>query len=222
MDRVDGLDRHDLSKHERISEGMGLHGQAIVAALDMIAENRSASPALTAICDRLGVGAEDLYLIFPDEHALLVAMAEQSLVRLIDATTKAIVKVEQEDAVGQFLALGDVYMEWAAQYPTQFRLVTDNSLVDSLKVPELRRYIDSLTDLMIRILSRAQANGDLAASEDIPKLVMTTRIFGHGLARMLVDGRLKIMQPGAHDLLVAKKIMRDTVRHFTVPRTAAD
>ncbi|MBK4215779.1 TetR/AcrR family transcriptional regulator [Paracoccus caeni] len=206
-----------MSRHDRIMEGMGLHGRAIVTALDVMAETRSARPSMDEICERMGVGAEDLRGIFADEHSLLVAVAEQALVRLIDATTRAIVKVEQDDPIGQFLALGDVYMEWAAQYPTQFRLVTDNSLVDGYEVPELRRYIDSLSELMIRTLSRAQDRGDLPATADIPKLVLTTRIFCHGLARMLIDGRLHAMQPDASALQLAKSIMRDTVRHFTLP-----
>lgn len=204
----------NVSKHDDIMAGLGLHGQAVVATLEMMVDLGKRGPDLARVAQRLDVPVEDLRRIFPNDHSLLVAVAEQALVRLMDSCTKAVVKVHPDDAVGQFLALGSAYVHWAAEHPEQFRLIASHPALNAARVPELRRYLDSVVDLMTRMLERAQDSGRLREDENIPMLVLSSRTFAFGLAQMVVEGRLEAWLPGQSPLEAAEAALKDFVRRI--------
>lgn len=195
-------------------DGMGLHGQAIVAALDLFDTIRRTRPSLSDVASRMDIDAARLHEIFPDDEALLIAVGEQALVRLIDASTKAVVKVQQDDAVGQFTALGDAYVTWVARHPVQYRLIADEAYLGPTATAHLRRYLDSLNTLMERILQRAQANGMLAEDQDVRLIVLSSRIFASGLAKMLLDQRLTEWDRETPPVQTARRAMAHFVRSF--------
>ena len=203
-----------MSKHDDIMKGLGLHGQAVVATIEMMADLSRRDPDLDQVARRLGMPVRDLRRIFPDDQSLLIAVAEQALVRLIDSCIKAVVKINPDDAVGQFLALGNAYIRWAADHRMQFRLITGHPTLDAMRVPELRRYLDSLNDLMTRMLERARQAGRLRHNEDIAMIVLSSRTFVYGLARMVVDGRMEGLLPSRDPIEAAELAMADFVKRF--------
>lgn len=203
-----------MSKHQLVTEGLGLHGRTLVTALDIMEETQSRIPTLVEIADAIGVPVEDIQRIFPDSQSVLVAAAEQALVRLMDTCVKAVVKVDPDDAVAQFCALGDAYIEWAETYNIQLRLLSDERLIDTLGIPQLRRYLDSLTELMTRMLERARDAGTLAEDENVQLMVLSSRTFAYGLARMVIDQRMGEWYPELPPMEAAKVIMRDFVRRY--------
>ncbi|MFC3630636.1 TetR-like C-terminal domain-containing protein [Paracoccus angustae] len=203
-----------MSKHDDIMKGLGLHGQAVVATIEMMADLSRRDPDLDQVARRLGMPVRDLRRIFPDDQSLLIAVAEQALVRLIDSCIKAVVKINPDDAVGQFLALGNAYIRWAADHRMQFRLITGHPTLDAMRVPELRRYLDSLNDLMTRMLERARQAGRLRHNEDIAMIVLSSRTFAYGLARMVVDGRMEGLLPSRDPIEAAELAMADFVKRF--------
>ena len=120
----------------------------------------------------------------------LVAAAEQALVWLIDSSVKAVVQVDPDDSVAQFIALGETYIDWASANPSQFRLLQDERVLNAKATPQLSRYIDSMVDLMIRTLERARDAGRLKPDENIPLMALSSHAFVIGLGRMIVEGRL--------------------------------
>lgn len=203
-----------MTRKDDSLEGMGLHGQAVVAALDLYDDLRHTRPALSDVAKRLNVEADQLRAIFPDDEALIIAIGEQALVRLIDDSTKAVVKVPQDDAVGQFTALGEAYITWVARHPVQYQLLADDSYLGPKASAHLRRYLDSLNTLMERILLRAQANGTMAADKDVRMIVLSSRIFACGLAQMLVDKRLSEWNRDVPAVQTARQVMQQFVRSF--------
>lgn len=203
-----------MSKHQRVTEGLGLHGRTLVTALEILERSQSAAPTIAEIAEEIGAPLEDVQRIFPNSHAVLVAAAEQALVRLMDNCVKAVVKVDPEDAVAQFSALGDAYIEWADSYRSQFRLLSDERLLDTLGTPQLRRYLDSLTELMTRMLERARDAGNLVPDENIPMMVLSSRTFAYGLARMVIDQRMGEWYPDLPAIEAAKMVLRDFVRRI--------
>lgn len=201
-----------MSKHQRVTEGLGLHGRTLVTALEMLEKSQSTVPSLAEIAEEIGAPLDDVQRIFPNNHAVLVAAAEQALVRLMDNCVKAVVKVDPEDAVAQFSALGDAYIEWADSYRSQFRLLSDERLLDTLGTPQLRRYLDSLTELMTRMLERARDSGNLGTGENIQLMVLSSRTFAYGLARMVIDQRMGEWYPDLPPIEAAKMVLRDFVR----------
>lgn len=196
------------------SDGTGLHGRAIQTALDLLQQSQAAPPSLAAIAEALEQPVDKLDSIFPDAHAVLVAAGEQALVRLMDTCIKAVVKVDPEDAVGQFNALGDAYLDWAYGAPMQFRLLADNRLINAEVAPQLMRYMHSLNELMARMLERARDAGNLSPDEDIPMMVMSSRTFAFGLAGMAIDQRIGEWYPDMDPLDTAKMVLRDFVRRI--------
>ena len=163
---------------------------------------------------RIGTDPASLRRIFPDKASLLIAVEEQALVRLMDSCTKAVVKINPDDAVGQFLALGNAYIRWAADHRVQFRLITSHPRLNAGQVPELRRYLDSVVDLMTRMLERARDAGRLRDDEDIPMLVLSSRIFAYGPAQMVVDGRVDAWIPARTPLEGAEQALADFVKRI--------
>ncbi|WP_158247980.1 TetR-like C-terminal domain-containing protein [Paracoccus sp. SY] len=200
-----------VTKHNDIMKGLGLHGQAVVATLEIIADPDSRDPDLPGVARRIGIPVDDLRRIFPDDRSLLIAVAEQALVRLMDSCTKAVVKVNPDDAVAQFLALGKAYIRWAVDHRVQFRLISSHPGLDAAREPDLRRYLDSVIDLMTRMLERARNAGHLRADEDIPMLVLSSRAFAVGLAQMIVEGRLETPRNARSPLEAAEQAMADFV-----------
>lgn len=196
------------------TETGGLHGRSIAVALDLLQEYQSMRPQLDEIAAELGRPVSEISEIFPDPQAVLIAAAEQALVRLMDSCTKAVVRVDPDDAVAQFCALGDAYLEWAQTYPVHFRLMSDQQLLDTLGTPQLRRYLNSLSELMTRMLERAQEAGNLPQDENIALMVLSSRSFAYGLARMVVDQRMGEWYVDMPPLESAKLAMRDFVRRF--------
>lgn len=204
-----------MSKHDDIMKGLGLHGQAVVATIEMMAElDKHHDPDVDHIARRIGIPACELRRIFPDDRSLLIAVAEQALVRLIDSCTKAVVKINPDDAVAQFLALGNAYVRWAAEHRMQFRLITSHPTMDAMRIPELRRYLDSVTDLMARMLERARDAGHLREDEDLVMIMLSSRAFANGLARMVVDGRMGSHLPCRDPVEAAELALADFVRRF--------
>ncbi|MDB2551839.1 TetR/AcrR family transcriptional regulator [Paracoccus sp. (in: a-proteobacteria)] len=203
-----------MSKHQIIADGTSLHGRSIRAALDLLEESQSRRPTMAEIAKLVGVPAKDLHRIFPDDRSVLVAAAEQALVWLIDSSVKAVVQVDPDDSVAQFIALGETYIDWASANPSQFRLLQDERVLNAKATPQLSRYIDSMVDLMIRTLERARDAGRLKPDENIPLMALSSHAFVIGLGRMIVEGRLHDTLPDVpcfSAARIAKLALRDFV-----------
>lgn len=203
-----------MTEHRHIQDGTGLHERAIACALSMTSRQESHCPTIDELAAEAEIDAIDLRRIFSDSDAVMIAAAEQALVRLVDACVKSVVKVDPDDAVAQFGALGEAYIDWASDYREHFLLISGNHLVNVAETPQLSRYLDSIRDLMQRLLERARDAGHLQEDEDIPLLVLTSRTFAYGLARMVVDGRMAEWFPGEPELPAAKRALHDFLRRI--------
>lgn len=195
-------------------DGRGIHERATSAALSLLDAQPRVVPTMLQISEASGVPEPVLHEMFSDPCAVYEAAAEQALIWLHDACVREVVKVDPENAVEQFAALGDAYIDWASQHRAHFLLISDNDVIRLVGNPRLQRYHDSMRELMERMLERARDNGNLAQNEDIPAMVMSSRVFAYGLARMIVDGRLAEWYPSMPEMEAAKLAMHDFLRRF--------
>lgn len=189
----------------------GLHERAIAALLAKVEDRPVGLPTLDEVARVIGEPPERLHDLYDDSCALLFTSIEQALILLMDQCTRAVVKVDPADPLAQFVALAEAYLNWTDQHRAEFRLLSDGHTNGLRQMPDLRRYGDSIADLMTRMMTRAQAEGHLHPREDIAMLVLLSRSFAYGLARMLVDGRLAEWHPDADPLTTAKALGRDFV-----------
>lgn len=192
-------------------DAMRLHERAVHVTLSLVDQNQSRAPRRDEVAELIGVAPDAIDGLFPDDHALLIAAAEQALVILIDSCTKAVVRVDPASPMDQFIALADSYLDWADCHRDQFRLMTDQRLLEVTNTPRLRRYVDSVTDLMTRMLTRAKSQGLLHPKEDIALLVLSSRSYAYGLARMLVEDRTRNSLLGPDPVATAKMLTRDFI-----------
>ena len=207
-------DEFEMSGLDKDLEGLGLHGQATETMLKLLATKRAELPTLAAVSKCMDIPEEQLRSIFADEDAILTAAAEKALIRLMDHVTKAVVKADQNDPIAQFKAIGAGYLEWADENHQACRLITNNAVLNALQIPQLRRYLNSLNDLMVRTLTRAQATGQLSPQEDLHNMVVSHRVFGHGLSRLIVDSSGPNPKTGQTALAVAQERMADFIHRY--------
>lgn len=195
-------------------ENARVHERAVTATLRLIEDSQSQIPALQDVADAMEVPLDRLRAIYADETALLSSVVEQACMVLMDRCTRAVVRVDPDDPMEQCNALIYAYLSWVVEYPSQFRLMSDQRLLNMREHPNLRRYQESINDLAMRMMQRAHAKGQLHPKEDIAALVLTGRCFVYGTARMIVDGRLGDLAQDADPMLVAQKIANDYIRRI--------
>lgn len=193
-------------------ENARVHENAVTATLRLIEESQSRTPDLREVAEAMDVPPERLRSIFADETALLISVVEQACMVLIDRCTRAVVQIDPDDPMQQCHALITAYLAWVVEYPSQFRLMSDQRLINANGYPQLRRYQDSINELASRMMQRAQDKGQLHPKEDIAALVITSRCFVYGTARMIVDGRLGDFSQDSDPVKAAQVIVADYIR----------
>ncbi|MFV0384053.1 TetR-like C-terminal domain-containing protein [Paracoccus sp. (in: a-proteobacteria)] len=194
--------------------GLGMHERGIAALLTLLAQESHELPEFDEVVRVAKADPDQLRRLFPDSKAVLVAAAEQALVHLLDACTKAVVKVDPDDAMAQFGAVGQAYLDWAATHHVQFRLLSDPDRIDLTRHPALQRYANSIRALLLRMLERARDAGALHPNEDLQTLLLTSGIFAYGLARMVVDQQLIEWCPGEDPRDSAQRALLEFLRRL--------
>lgn len=200
-----------MSRTGNAQTGFALHERTVQEAIAQLAALQSRIPRREDLADALQVPHSEIARLFPDDLSIIRAAGEHALIHLIDDCTKAVVQVDPNDAVAQFWALGDAYLLWVDQYREQYRLLTNLRVIDSLNTPELRRYVDSIHNLMVRMLERARDAGQLHPKENIEILAITTRAFAYGLGQMIVDERMREWDEKVDPLAMARRILLDFI-----------
>lgn len=193
---------------------LALHEQALLVGLDLLDRRQTDIPKLSEVAEALEVRCGEIERLFANETALLHAAAQNALVHLMDICTRAVVQVDPKDAIGQFKALGAAYLGWAYRFPQQYRLLSEGRVVDILQVPELRRYSDATHNLMVQMLTRGRDAGQLHPREDVQLLAIAARTYAHGLARMIIDGRMREWYPDESPLDAGTRALDDFVRRM--------
>ena len=196
-------------------QGEGLHERAIAAALALTEVQPDRCPDLDQVAQALSADRDELAARFTDGQAVLLAAVEQALLWLMDACTRAVVKVDPKDPVAQFVALGVAYVDWAARFRQQFLMISNGRLVDIRRHPDLARYAAAVHDLMRRMLQRARDDGRVHADEDLEMMMLSSRIFIYGLARRLIEGRIESQSGEPLDRCTAHRVLRDFVTRYS-------
>jgi hypothetical protein len=195
-----------------LPDAVNFHERAVIAILELVEGRQSSLPDLGDIAGLMGEPVDRLCEIFTDQHGLIVSLIEQSMTILIDSCTRAVVQVDPDNPMAQCEALIGAYLTWVLQYPSQFRLMSDERMLDNASYETVRRYQNSINELASRMMYRAQAQGQLHPKENVPALVLTSRCFVYGTARMIVDGRLGDFCVKTDPMTAAQDIARDYIR----------
>ncbi len=188
--------------HGNLSEAL------VAAAIALIEEGDVGDVSLRAVARRVGVSPAAPFRHFASKTALLTAVAEQAMERLRAAIENADAATGRDDPMASLEAIGNAYLRWAKDNPTHFQIISSRTLIDFASAPSLAASNAALRALMVDLVVKAQAKGQLPAHADVDRLVLSMRAFVYGLARMRGDGQMEEWHSGETPELAVQAALR--------------
>ena len=179
-----------------LQPGQHLLSAAIAEASRIVSETGEL-PRLKVIAKALGVEKEMLKTVIFNRDHLLVVMADVALQRLLHTITQQMSGCSSP--VDQLERIAFAYIDWARLYPQEFRLVGEMPAALFEAHPRLLQYEQSVHDLVLKILQRAQAKGYLEADEDLVMLRAICHTYVYGVITKMLLGDLGRWTPGSTD-----------------------
>jgi AcrR family transcriptional regulator len=181
--------RGSSRRRARSSAGSGsLRDTLLDAAVALIARRGPQGFSLREVARRARVSEAAPYWHFADREALLAAVAERGFVEL----GKAMMEIwsQPADPAARFRALGIGYVRFALAFPSYLRVMFGPEVPDKAGHPGLKEAGDRTFALLVQAITECQAAGQVrgGAPED---LAVAAWSIVHGLAALLVDGKLK-------------------------------
>jgi len=160
-----------------------LRAAVIAAGLERLAEGDGAELGLRALARDVGVSATALYRHFPDNEALLDALADEGLRRLGARQAQAWLKAG--GGRNGFKATGITYVRFAHEEPALFRL----SFTRQMR--ERTVDVDNDGGEVAYKLLRAGVGEALPGVEDPDTAALHAWALVHGLAMLILDRRIE-------------------------------
>ena len=184
---------------------------AIVEATVKLVEERGAEHVtVREAARRAGVSSGAPFRHFPTKTALMTAVAEEGMVRLVEAIDHGLA---QSDAnpFARLSAMAGAYFTWAVQNPTHYRVLGDRSLIDFDGSALLSGHAAGIRGSMGQLINRALAEGHLRPCD--PDLIhLQARALSYGLARMHVDAHLREWDiPPEQAVAAMREVMDDYI-----------
>jgi AcrR family transcriptional regulator len=192
--------------------------EALVAATVEIIEERGVEHvSVREAAKRAGVSPGAPFRHFRSKTALLTAVAEQAMDRLTDAVTTAQSRIDGADSLAAFEAIGQGYLQWAIDNPTQFQIISSRALIDFDASDSLRDQNDAIRQKMVDLLTQARQQGRLVPDMDFDHLLLASRALVYGLARMAIDGHFPDWHPSEPPSLAVRKALHLFILQMTRP-----
>ncbi len=179
----------------------------IAAATAIVEESGVEALSVREVARRVGVSPGAPFRHFASREALLVAVAEQAMERLIMAVEAGQLQTD-EDPLDQIRLIGLAYIDWAAENPTHFAIISQRNLVPLQGAA--RSQNDAIRDRMKALLLLAKSRGQMRPEADPETVLLSCRALVYGLSRMLIDGHFPEWSPQAAPLTS----MRKALDHF--------
>jgi AcrR family transcriptional regulator len=188
---------------------------AAITTASRLAAKTGALPRLKTVAKELGVEKELLKQVIFDREHLLVVMADVALQRLLHTITQEMAR--RSSPVDQLEAITVAYVDWARLYPQEFRLVGEMPAAVFEAHPRLLQYEQSVHDLVLKILQRAQAEGYLEADEDLLMLRAISHTYVYGVITKMLLGDLARWTPGSCGEDAAQRAVQVFIRKLFKP-----
>ena len=168
--------------------GGSLRDTLVDAAVALIARKGPQGFSLREVARRARVSEAAPYWHFADREALLAAVAERGFVEL----AKQMMEIWSWSAAPaeRFRALGVGYVHFAVAHPSYLRVMFGSEVSDKAVHPALEAAATHTFDLLVQAITECQEAGQVR-SGDAQTLAVAAWSIVHGLAALLIDGKLK-------------------------------
>ena len=182
--------------------------QALVdATIRLIEERGVEAVSMREVAKAVGVSPGAPFRHFATRLALLTAVAEEAMDRLVNEIEAATGAVEGDDPIGRFHAIGVGFLRWAISNPTHFQVISNRGVID-FEASSLRRRNEAIQARMTALMAEAAASHRLRPGD--PGLhQIAARALVYGLARMYVDGQFPSWNLSGSDALGACEAILD-------------
>jgi AcrR family transcriptional regulator len=171
----------------------------VFSALEILSEGGVAGLSLRAAARRAKVSAMAPYRHFADKEALLAAVAEHGFRQLTARFTAA--AAAAPDSRAALSALGVAYVVFARDEPSLFKLMFGPAIEKKSAHPALDDAGCACFDALRRAVGAARFfDGDA----DLQSVSLACWSLVHGLASLIVDGRLAQEDSGSAEAVAAR------------------
>lgn len=157
------------------------------AARCLVERDGPGGTSLRAIAREAGVSAAAPYHHFADRDAILAAVAEEGFGELAEAMAQRARRVQTGRALQRLQAAGVAYVGFAVKNPEVFRVMFGGLLGDRSAYPALQQRAAETFEVLAQLLGEA---GKPSAGRALPRASLAAWSTVHGLANLLIDGRL--------------------------------
>ena len=178
-----------MSPRRKSTQPAGSLRETLVdAAAALIAKKGPQGFSLREVARRAHVSEAAPYWHFTDREALLAAVAERGFVEM--AQGMMMIRAGVTDPRERLHALGIGYVQFALAHPSYLRVMFGSEVPDKAAHPALKEAGARTFDLLVQAIADCQAAGQVRSGDPVVLAVAAWSIV-HGLAALLVDGRLK-------------------------------
>ena len=168
--------------------GGSLRDTLVDAAVALIARKGPQGFSLREVARRARVSEAAPYWHFADREALLAAVAERGFEEL--AKWMMEIWSREVEPVERFRALGIGYVRFALAHPSYLRVMFGSEVPDKAEHPALKAAGERTFTLLVQAITECQAVGQVRGGAP-EELAVGAWSIVHGLAALLVDGKLK-------------------------------
>jgi AcrR family transcriptional regulator len=195
--------------------GASLRDTLVVAAVALIARRGPQGFSLREVARRARVSEAAPYWHFADREALLAAVAERGFEEM--AKGMMAIWSREVEPVERFRALGIGYVRFALAHPSYLRVMFGSEVPDKAGHPALKAAGERTFAMLVQAIAECQAAGQVRAGAPEDLAVGAWSIV-HGLAALLVDGKLKDRAANAEEAERLAYTITDLVMLGLAPR----
>jgi AcrR family transcriptional regulator len=168
--------------------GGSLRDTLVDAAVVLIAHKGPQGFSLREVARRARVSEAAPYWHFTDREALLAAVAERGFVEMGKGMMEIWARAAEPSE--RFRALGIGYVRFALTHPSYLRVMFGSEVPDKAVHPGLKEAGERTFTLLVQAIAECQAAGQVRSGAP-EELAVAAWAIVHGLAALLVDGKLK-------------------------------
>lgn len=182
-----------------------LRGSLIEGALAIVASHGVSGLSLRDVARRLGVSHQAPYRHFPDKRALLDAIATDGFHALVAALRAPGTDRDRGDPTTRLIELGCVYVKFARDHAAHYRVMFAEA--DSERgSPPPAEDTNSAFHVLAETIVDGQSRG-VFVSAPPRELAIASFAFVHGLAMLVIDGKLGAISASSIERLIEHHVI---------------
>ena len=169
------------------------------ALLDLLADNPRAAITLSDLAEHLEMPLAQIEMVYPSMAAVWLGVGEEGMTRLFHELVMAGGRATDKSPLCQIEAIALEFTRWSIENPLHFKVLSSRRLLPMAESEQVLRQIESMRLLLLRLLRRARAAGEIDPDLETDTLLLACRAQVYGLSRMAVDGHMHEWGMGGQD-----------------------